>query len=158
MNGSIKVSDAIALQDPEGDRVGVRLSPYNAFNDMTDSDPIATFTYAAATLNKFNLAYLHIMEPLPGHFLAVEGVERAAPHMRRKFKNPIIVNGGYDAQKGAAAINNNEADAIAYGVPFIANPDLVERFKQGTPLNEADPATFYTHDPKGYIDYPTLAA
>lgn len=153
----VNVTEAV-VKEWSSDRVGVRLSPYNPFNDMRDSDPIATFTYAAAALNSFNLAYLHIMEPLPGHFLAVEGVEKAAPHMRREFNNAIMLNGGYDAQLGAAAIENDEADAIAYGIPFIANPDLVERFKQGAPLNEADPATFYTHGREGYIDYPALAA
>ncbi|MEM8810105.1 MAG: alkene reductase [Cyanobacteria bacterium P01_G01_bin.38] len=141
------------------DRVGVRLSPYVAFNDMRDSNPIATFTYAAAALNQFNLAYLHIVEALPGHFMAATGdVERATPHLRQAFKGAILLNGGYGAQTGAAAIQNDETDAIAYGIPFIANPDLVERFKQGAPLNEADPATFYTHSRKGYIDYPALAA
>jgi N-ethylmaleimide reductase len=149
----LEVTEAV-VNEWSSDRVGVRLSPYNPFNDMTDSNPIATFTYVAAALNQFNLAYLHIMEPLPGHFLGVEGVERAAPHMRREFKNPIILNGGYDAQTGAAAIHNDEGDAIAYGIPFIANPDLVARFHQGAPLNEADPETFYTHNAKGYIDYP----
>ncbi len=147
-----------AVKQWSSDRIGVRLSPYNPFNDMKDSDPIATFTHAAAALSQFNLAYLHIMEPLPGHFFGVEGVERAAPHMQREFKGPIILNGGYDAETGAAAIENGEGEAIAYGIPFIANPDLVERFKQGAPLNQANPATFYTHDGEGYVDYPSLAA
>lgn len=149
----LEVTDAV-VQEWNSERVGVRLSPYNPFNDMVDSDPIATFTYAAKGLQPFNLAYLHIMEPLPGHFFGVEGVERAAPHMQRAFNGPIILNGGYDAPLGAAAIENGEADAIAYGVPFIANPDLVDRFKQGASLNAADPNTFYTHGPEGYIDYP----
>ncbi|MEM9451125.1 MAG: alkene reductase [Cyanobacteria bacterium P01_E01_bin.6] len=148
-----------AVNEWSSDRVGVRLSPYNPFNDMRDSDPIATFTYAAEALSQFNLAYLHIMEPLPGHFLSLEGVvERAAPHMRQAFKGAVMLNGGYDAQTGATAIQNDEAEAIAYGIPFIANPDLVERFKQSAPLNEADFETFYTHGPEGYIDYPALAA
>ena len=139
------------------DRVGVRLSPYNPFNDMRDSDPITTFTYASAALKPFNLAYLHIMEPLPGHFLFVDGVKRAAPYMRQAFGGPIILNGGYGADTGAEAIHNDEAEAIAYGVPFIANPDLVNRFQQGADLNEADPDTFYTHGREGYVDYPALA-
>ncbi|MEB3214340.1 MAG: alkene reductase [Leptolyngbyaceae bacterium] len=147
-----------AVAEWSSDRVGVRLSPYNPFNDMHDSDPIATFTYASKALGKLNLAYLHIMEPLPGHFFGVDGVERAAPHMRKAFDGPIILNGGYDAEKGAAAIKNDEAEAIAYGVPFIANPDLVKRFKVGADLNEPDQSTFYTHGPEGYVDYPTLEA
>ena len=145
-------------QERPGQRVGVRLSPYNPFNDMRDSDPIATFTYAARALRQFNLAYLHIVEPLSGHFFSVDGVERAAPHMQREFGGPVILNGGYSAASGATAIHQNEAEAIAYGVPFIANPDLVERFKRGESLNEANPETFYTHGPEGYIDYPLLAA
>lgn len=153
----LEVTEAV-VGEWSSDRVGVRLSPYNPFNDMKDSDPIATFTYAAAALNPLDLAYLHIMEPLPGHPLAVEGVERAAPHMRREFENAIILNGGYDAQAGATAIRNNEGDAIAYGVLFIANPDLVKRFKHNAPLNEANSETFYTHGREGYVDYPTLAA
>jgi N-ethylmaleimide reductase len=153
----LEVTDAV-VNEWSSDRVGVRLSPYNPFNDMRDSDPIATFTFIAKALNPFNLAYLHLVEALPGHFLALEGVEPAAPHLRRKFENPMILNGGYDAQVGAAAIRGHEADAIAYGIPFIANPDLVERYRQGTALNEADPTTFYTHDRKGYVDYPALAA
>ena len=137
------------------ERVGVRLSPTNAFNDMRDSDPIATFTYAAEALNDFGLAYLHVLEALPGHMLAVEG-EPVAPYLRRAFQGPLILNGGYDAAKGAAAIAHNEADAIAYGVPFIANPDLPARFLQNAPLNAPDPTTFYSSGPQGYTDYPAL--
>ena len=153
----LEVTEAV-VNEWSADRVGVRLSPYNPFNDMRDSDPIATFTYAAKVLNRFDLAYLHIMEALPGHFFGLDGVEAAAPHMRREFKNPMILNGGYDAQTGAAAIRDGQVDAIAYGVPFIANPDLVERYRISADLNEADPNTFYTHDRKGYVDYPALAA
>ncbi|MCJ8280705.1 MAG: hypothetical protein MJK14_12620 [Rivularia sp. ALOHA_DT_140] len=69
-----------------------------------------------------------------------------------------MVNGGYDTIKGAAAIDNNEADLVAYGVPFIANPDLPKRYRKDASLNEADPSTFYTHEAKGYTDYPALAA
>ena len=153
----LEVTEAV-VNEWSSDCIGVRVSPYNPFNDMRDSDPIATFTYVAKALNPFGLAYLHIVEALPGSFFALDGVEPATPHMRQEFKNPIILNGGYDAQTGAAAIHSNEADAIAYGVPFIANPDLVERYRQGTALNEADSTTFYTHDHKGYVDYPALAA
>jgi len=139
------------------DRVGLRLSPTNPYNDMRDSDPKTTFTYAATALNDFNLAYLHILEALPGHFLAAEG-ERYTPAIRDAFKGVLMVNGGYDAEKGEAAIANGEADLVAYGVPFIANPDLVERFRLGAPLNPPDPSTFYTKGEKGYTDYPFLAA
>jgi N-ethylmaleimide reductase len=104
-----------------------------------------------------NLAYLHVMEPLPGHMLAVDDVERAAPHIRRLYEGKIILNGGYDAELGAAAIGNDEGDAIAYGIPFIANPDLVDRYRQGAELNPVDFDTLYSAGPEGYIDYPSLA-
>ncbi|MEL6222139.1 MAG: alkene reductase [Cyanobacteria bacterium J06627_8] len=151
----LEVTQAV-VSEWSSDRVGVRLSPYNPFNDMRDSDPIATFTYASEALRDFNLAYLHILEARSGHFLSLDGVELAAPYMRKAFNGPIILNGGYDAQTGASAIRNDEAEAIAYGIPFISNPDLVKRFKIGAELNEADQATFYTHEAEGYVDYPAL--
>ncbi|NEQ54690.1 MAG: alkene reductase, partial [Leptolyngbya sp. SIO3F4] len=153
----LEITEAV-VNEWSCDRVGVRLSPYVGFNDMRDSNPLKTFTYVANALNPFNLAYLHVIEALPGHFMAAEGeIEPILPHLRKAFTGPIILNGGYDAQTGAAAIQTKNTDAIAYGIPFIANPDLVERFKQSAPLNEPDPSTFYTHNHKGYIDYPALA-
>jgi N-ethylmaleimide reductase len=139
------------------DRVGVRLSPTNPFNDMRDRDPVATFTYAAEALNSFGLAYLHVLEALPGHFLAAEG-ERVSPHLRRVFSGTLMVNGGYDGALGETAIADGDADLVAYGIPFIANPDLPERLRHGLPLNAADPATFYTRGEKGYTDYPVRTA
>jgi N-ethylmaleimide reductase len=138
------------------DRVGVRLSPVNPFNDMRDSDPMATFTYAAEALNAFDLAYLHVVEASPGHPLAGDS-DPIAPSMRQVYRNALILNGGYDLKQGNAAIADGAADAIAYGVPFIANPDLVERFRHNLSLNPPDPTTFYTHDAKGYTDYPVLS-
>lgn len=138
-------------------RVGVRLSPTNPFNDMRDSDPVATFTYAADALNQFGLAYLHVLEALPGHMLAGEG-DRVSPYLRRTFKGTFMVNGGYDAALGDRAIASDEADLIAYGVPFIANPDLPERIRLNAKLNEPNFATFYSHSAEGYTDYPTLKA
>jgi N-ethylmaleimide reductase len=139
------------------DRVGVRLSPTGGFNDMRDSDPITTFTTAARSLNTFNLAYLHIMEALPGHVFAGPG-ERVTPHIRQVYQGTLMINGGYDAVTGEAAIANNEADLIAYGIPFLANPDFIERIKRNSPLNPPDFATLYTPGAKGYNDYPLLAA
>jgi N-ethylmaleimide reductase len=139
------------------DRVGLRLSPTGQFNDMSDRDPVALFTYVCEQLNAFNLSYLHILEALPniGHPMAVEG-ERVSPYLRKAFKGLFMVNGGYDRVSGEEAIANGEADLIAYGVPFIANPDLVERFRIGADLNTPDQSTFYTADAKGYTDYPSL--
>jgi N-ethylmaleimide reductase len=137
------------------DRVGVRISPKNPFKDMSDSDPANTFGTVAEKLNPYKLAYLHSMEPLPGHPRAAEGA-RVTPVIRKAYKGVLIANGGYDKASGEKAILNGEADAIAYGVLFIANPDLPERFKNDAPLNTPDMATFYTHDAKGYTDYPSL--
>lgn len=138
------------------DRVGVRFSPRGAYNDMTDSDPLKTFTYATHELNRFGLAYLHVFEGLPGHWSAVPG-ERITPHLRRLFKGPLIVNGGYDRATATRAVAEGEADLVAFGTQFIANPDLVERFRVGAPLNTPDAETFYSTGPHGYIDYPALA-
>jgi N-ethylmaleimide reductase len=139
------------------DRVGVRLSPRGAYNDMADSDPAATFGDAAARLSKLGIAYLHAMEPLPGHMMAAPG-ERVSPVMRKAFRGPFIANGGYDAALGAKAIDAGEADLVAFGIPFLANPDFVERVRRGSPLNPPDYGTLYTPGPKGYTDYPALAA
>lgn len=152
----LEVTEAV-VNAWSGDRVGVKLSPSNdVYNDMRDSDPKTTFTYAAGALNAFNLAYLDIQEALPGHMLAAKG-DRYAPSIRAAYKGVFIIGGGYDAELGEAAIANGEADLIAYGVPFIANPDLVKRFRLGASLNSPDPATFYTRGAKGYLDYPLLA-
>ncbi len=138
------------------DKIGVRVSPTNPKHDMDDSDPESLFSYVAEKLDKFGLAYFHVMEPLPGHMLADPKGRCVLPHIRENYSGPLITNGNYDVEKGNAALTNGEADAIAYGVPFIANPDLVERFKGGAVLNKPDPDTFYSEGPQGYTDYPAL--
>jgi N-ethylmaleimide reductase len=152
----LEVTEAV-IKAWSADQVGVRLSPTNGFNDMRDSDPIATFTAVARSLNDFNLAYLHVMEALPGHPFAGPG-ERVTPHIRQAYQGTLMINGGYDGVTGEAAIANQEADLIAYGVPFLTNPDLTERIKHNAPLNPPDFDTFYTPGAKGYTDYPLLAA
>jgi len=136
------------------DKVGLRLSPVNPFNDMKDSNPQALFNYVTEQLNQFNLAYLHVVEG------GIHGGGVAEPFdfdaMRKLCKSPYMANLSYDKERGNAAIAKGHADAVAYGVPFIANPDLVERFRQDAPLNEADSKSFYGGTEKGYIDYPTL--
>jgi N-ethylmaleimide reductase len=152
----LEVTNAV-VEAWSADRVGIRLSPTSGFNDMRDSDPITTFTTVARSLNDFNLAYLHILEALPGHMLAGPG-ERVTPHIRQVYQGTLMINGGYDGVTGEAAIDGNEADLIAYGIPFLTNPDLPERIKNHTALNPPDFATFYTPGAKGYTDYPFLAA
>lgn len=134
-------------------RTGVRLSPTNPYNDMTDSAPVATFTAAANALNEYGLAYLHVVEAPAAK---ARQPHRAAAPMREAFKNAFILNDSYDATSGAEAVASGAADAIAYGRPFIANPDLVERYRSGGGLNAPDFKTFYTDGAKGYTDYPSL--
>ena len=136
-------------------RVGLRVSPVSRFNGQSDEDPAATYSYAVRELNRFGLAYLHVLEGLPGHIMYVPG-PAITPLLRSIFKGPLMVNAGYTAELGAQAIERGEADVIAYGVPFLANPDLVERYRTGAPLNRPNIATFYTEGAKGYTDYPAL--
>ncbi len=149
----MEVTSAVISKIGAG-RVGVRLSPTGQYNDMHDSNAVATFSRAAELLSPLGLAYLHTMEALPGHPFAAEG-ERVTPHIRKAYKGVLITNGGYDVALANQALTNGEADAIAFGVPFLANPDLVQRFKHNQPLNVPDFATFYTQGAKGYTDYPT---
>ncbi|HET9505696.1 MAG TPA: alkene reductase [Hymenobacter sp.] len=139
------------------DRVGIRLSPTGNVGGIHDENRLATFSYVTEQLNKFGLAYLHVIEALPGHPMAAKaGQEPVGPALRNIFTGPFILNGGYTQETAEKALANKEADLIAFGVPYIANPDLVERFEQGAALNTPDQATFYGGDDKGYIDYPTL--
>lgn len=146
-----------AVVDVAGaDKVGIRISPVNPFNDMRDSNPQALFNYVAEALNPFNLAYLHVVEG------GIHGGGVADPFdfaaLRKCFKGSYVANLAYDKARGNAAIASEHADAIAYGVPFIANPDLVERYRTNAPLNEADSSSFYGGTEKGYTDYPFLNA
>ena len=144
-----------AVTDVAGsDKVGLRLSPVNPFNDMQDSDPQALFNYVANALNQFNLAYLHVVEGGMGG----GPVNFDFAQLRQQFKGSYMANFGYDKTRGNAAIASGHADAIAFGVPFLANPDLVERYKTDAPLNQADSETFYGGSEKGYTDYPFLSA
>ena len=135
------------------ERVGVRLSPTSTFNDMSDSDPAATFTYTARRLNEYGIAYLHVVEPVSPE---VPEDERVTPRLRRVFEGPLMVNGSYDVASGHETIASGRADLVSFGVFFLANPDLPRRFAIGAPLNTADPSTFYGGDARGYTDYPFL--
>ncbi len=140
-----------------GNRVGYRVSPHNTARSMSDSNPLETFSYLTEELNKIGLGYLHLIEPIGGRSGFVPPEARLGPSLRRIFKKTFILNGGYGLQTGNEAIESGNADFIAFGVPFLANPDLPERLRQNAPLNKPDVATFYTGGAKGYIDYPTLA-
>ncbi|MDQ6982817.1 MAG: alkene reductase [Mariprofundus sp.] len=147
-----EVTEAVVVEIG-ADKVGVRISPVNAFNDIHDSDPQALFNQVASMLSGLGVAYLHIVE------VTMIGEIDTAVNMteiRGHFNGLYIANGAYDKTRGNAAIVENRADLVAYGVPYLANPDLPERFKQNAVLNEADQATFYGGDGHGYTDYPTL--
>lgn len=136
-------------------RVGVRLSPLSAFNDIKDSDPLKLFSYVVAQLNQFGLLYLHLVEGSTGGPREVEnGFDLQI--LRRLFKGIYMANNGYDRELAIKARHEGLADLIAFGRPFISNPDLVERMRVGAELNALDAATMYGGDAKGYIDYPTL--
>lgn len=151
----LEVTQAV-VNTAGADKVGIRISPVNPFNDMHDSNPQALFNYVADALNQFKLAYLHVVEG------GIHGGGKADPFdfvaLRKHYQHAYVANLAYDKDRGNAAIASGHADAIAYGVPFIANPDLVERFKLDAPLNEADSSSFYGGAEKGYTDYPFLNA
>ncbi len=127
------------------------------FNDIKDSNPEATFTYAVEALNRFGLAYLHIAE------MGIDKPGAAGPafdlfKLRGLWKGLYMTNYGYDLARGNAVLQDGRADMVAFGVPFLANPDLPRRFATGAALNAPDVATFYGGDAKGYTDYPALPA
>jgi N-ethylmaleimide reductase len=139
------------------ERVGYRLAPQSfPYAGVADSTPAETFTHMARELNRLGLGYLHVTEAVSGE-AAPRPEERITPLLREAFDGAFIVNGGYDAEAGEAALARGEADLVAYGVLFLANPDLPERFRRAAPLNRADASTFFTGEEKGYTDYPTLA-
>jgi N-ethylmaleimide reductase len=152
----LEVADAvIAVWGPN--RVGYKLSPHFAGYSMSDSNPVETFSYMAEQLNRRKIGYIHIGEAIAGPMAAPAGTVRVTPTLRKIFGGTVMVNGGYDARTGSAAIARGEADLVAYGVPFLANPDLPARYWNDGPLNAPDVATFYAGEEKGYLDYPALA-
>ena len=138
------------------ERTGFRISPTGAYNGMGDQDPVATFTHGATELGKLGIAYLHAIDPLPHSFMAVKGAPVLHPKLRAAFPGVLVLNGGFDRAAGDEVLAAGQADAIAFGAPFLANPDLPRRLQENAPLNAPDFGTFYTPGPKGYIDYPRL--
>lgn len=151
-----KVTKAIG-----SDKTGIRLSPSGNVKDMYMLDPIDTFSYLIAALNRFNLAYLHIMEP----YQALEPQDKysqylqmgaVTPYFRKIYHGKLITNVKYNFNSGNDVIRKGWADMVSFGKLFISNPDLVERFQNDNPLNLWDRNTFYTNHAKGYIDYPFI--
>ena len=137
------------------DRVGMRVSPYGYFNETGPFDSVdETYVRLAEMLNEIGLVYLHIVDheamgapPVP---------EAIKAKLRETFRNTFILSGGYDALRADVDLGANKGDLVAFGRPFIANPDLVERFREGAELTLPNPDTFYTPGPEGYLTYPKL--
>ena len=144
----------------DSDRVGVRLSPLGAFNDMADDDAEATFAYVVEKLNDYDLAYLHVVRPRIPEAESRSWDDPEAQSMmqliRDKYKGTLIVAGGFDRDEGEEWVLNGKADLIAFGRKFLANPDLPQRFRLGADLNADDATTYYGGGMKGYTDYPSL--
>lgn len=156
----LEVVDAVCEVYPAA-RVGSRISPASTFNDIDDSNPQELFTYVVTELGRRGLGYLHVIEGQTG------GARDARPEvnfpmLESLFKSSgghaVMANNGYSREMAESTVQDGKAELIAFGVPFISNPDLVERFKHGYPLNQADQNTFYSGGEKGYTDYPFYKA
>jgi 2,4-dienoyl-CoA reductase-like NADH-dependent reductase (Old Yellow Enzyme family) len=132
------------------DRVGLHLSPGSNTHSMSDSDPKATWGYVARAMASRKIAFICAREAKKEGWLA--------PYLKAEFGGPYIVNEGFTQESAEQAIRAGEADAVAFGKPFIANPDLPRRLSQGALLNDPKPELFYAPGPEGYVDYPVMAA
>ena len=141
-------------------RVGIRFNPssHNLFGMMVDELTIPTFEYIIKRLNDYGLAYIHLTEPFSAVSEVPFAVSEVAKHFRPLYQGTLIINKSFNKESGNKIIADNDADLVAFGVPFIANPDLVKRFETDAPLNTPDQATFYSTGATGYIDYPALSA
>jgi N-ethylmaleimide reductase len=149
----LEVTKAVVAEAGAG-RTGIRISPVTPANDISDSNPQPLFDYIVDGLSALKLVYLHVVEGATG------GPRDNAPFdyvsLRKRFSGAYVANNGYDFALATKVLAEGAADLIAFGKPFISNPDLVERLKAGAPLNEWDKATFYGGGAKGYTDYPAL--
>jgi N-ethylmaleimide reductase len=152
----IEVIEAI-VGEWDAERVGVRLSPTNPFNDMADSNPAATFATAVNELRHFGLAYLHVVEPAAGDPMA-HGEAPDIRFFRKLWRGALMGNKGYDLARATAVIQAGWADLVSFAVLFLANPDLPARFRRGGPFNPPDRKTFYGGTAAGYTDYPPIGA
>ncbi len=140
------------------DRTAVRLSPNGDSQGVNDSDPIATFSAAARVLSDIGIAFLELREPgFDGTFGKAE-VDPVHPFIRKAFYGPLVLNSDYRLENAQAVLDSGQADAIAFGRTFLANPDLVARLQRGAELNPDNMATWYSQGPEGYTDYPALGA
>lgn len=151
-----EIAQAVAQTIGKG-RTSVRLSPNGETWGVDDSDPTPLFSVAAAVLNAIGIAFLELKEPGPDSSYTPTDVPRQSPFIRAAFRAPIVLNADYDRARAVADLRDQKADAISFGRPFIANPDLPLRLREGAPLNPPFRETFYTQGAHGYTDYLTLA-
>ncbi|WP_439585922.1 alkene reductase [Dyadobacter bucti] len=139
-------------------RVAVRLNPSlnGIMGILVDDETIALYDYIVNRLNDYGLAYVHLIEPFTDVTGNAEAIQQVAKHFRRIYNGTIIINRAFTKETANQVLEAGDAELVSFGVPFLANPDLVARFKSDAPLNQPDQATFYTPGEKGYTDYPTL--
>src|SRR6478672_9550704 len=149
----LEVAKAVAAE-AGAERTGIRISPVTPANDISDSNPQPLFDHIVDRLNALKLVYIHVIEGATG------GPRDVAPFdygsLRQRFNGAYIANNGFDFELANKVLSANQADLIAFGKLFLANPDLVERLKRNAPLNAPDKATFYGGGAEGYTDYPAL--
>lgn len=146
---------AAVVDEVGANRTGLRISPVSPANGVSSSAPQAQFDYLVDQLNALDIVYLHVVEGATGGPRDVAPFDFGA--LRQRFKKTYIANNGYDLDLATSRLAEDKADLIAFGRPFIGNPDLVERLRTGSPLSAFNPATLYGGGATGYIDYPTLA-
>lgn len=154
----LREATARLIAEAGADRTAVRFSPNGEAQGVDDSNPKSVFVPAAKWLNDQGIAFLELRESRPDGTFRASDVPPLSPAIRKVFDRPLVLNQEYGLDDAQTVLDEGRADAVAFGRPFIANPDLVERLRLAAPLNAPQPATFYTQGPEGYVDYPTLAA
>jgi N-ethylmaleimide reductase len=149
---TLEVTDAIC-KEIGNEKTGIRLSPSNIRYGMDDGNPAELFGYVIGELNKRNIAYLHLVEPMAPLENHPHMIPEVAKHFRKHYSGTLITAGNYIPESGREALESGIADLVAYGRLFIANPDLPDRIAANAPINTPDVDTFYTRGPEGYVDY-----
>lgn len=143
-----------AVSDEIGSgKTAIRLSPTNQIWGISDSQYRETFLQAVKMLEPYNLAYLHLLEPKPDSGHAMPTIDYLTPEIREHYNGTLLLNGGFDKESASVAVDQQQGEAIAFGFPFIANPDFAERLKEDIPLSEPDPQFIYSGEAQGYTDY-----